>query len=594
MNEEFLKVLQYLKRRYEAFSVLRIVMQIMAWNRLSTEEGESLNIPSPRDFFYTSVSFEKLTTVFKKISLSHPRSFSFVEKIDDSDIVSLLSALIESDFAIPFEELYSFLFFDRLSRFKTNRPIISYKLGFENFVSQLLGSFLKDDSSVYFSFTDIVIPSLLPVSRGKYGMEDTINHDWVVDLYNIIYSARLDYRKSNPLINPAFYNRSAPHLLEEFDYGIVDTFSFMIKESGNLKDYRANVDKYNRFRASGIHRSTYVNLIEHGLKQVRNALIVIVPELFLSKTLSVEREIKKYWCGHNLLESVICLSKNIFSTSFWRIGVIVLNKRKEDETVFMVDGAAEIFYKVADRKKLLFPDKLLSLVSEKKARDGISKVFSFEDVKRRNYDLNPAKYPLSSEEEKFEKIFLNIGEYDLKDIADFIRPIHIPIAKTDNFYTLREVGTDNIPPVGYISDFEEKIVDTTRMINPKQFLLPHDILLALRGNVGTVGLMPESVEEKYIAIQSLQIIRLRRRDIDPRGLYMYLKTDIVRKWLEKSSAGGVLPRIGLNDLLNIPVPINKMDYFSGLFDREISLYREKEKIEREIEGLRKFPITTEK
>ncbi len=579
MRNEIVEALKEMKEKYDSKKLLIFFLQIWAWAILSVR-NKLEDVVSLDEYFHTKVSLASINEIFYKLSKIYPDSFTEIGEIDNLDIVRLLSLFVDANARdVSFSELCLLMFYD----IKEGMPV-SYNLSLEKFIYELIKTVITENSSVYLTFTNVVIPSLIGEITGNVFIEDTYDNEQLINLYNIIYSTKFNYKKGNPITDPGFFDEKAPHILKEFDFGIVNLLRLPMKQRFSL-----NVDKYNRFKVSDIKNLTFASLIEHSIKQVKKKIIVMVPNGFLFKTISVEKDIKKYLTTNNLIETVIRLPKNLFYTPYETVSIIVLNKNKKDGNVHFIETGEKRFYKTERRKNILVSHELVEIIKNKEEIENVSRIVGKEEIGRKKYNLNPVIYSLSKEYIELDRIILGIKGVALREIVDFVRPIHVPEARTSSYITIYEVTTKNIPPFGYIKDFVERRVDENFKMSSKLFLKPYDILLAIRGDIARVGIMPSNIRGKFIAIQSLQIIRVNRDDINPHALYMYLKTEIIRKYLKRRSVGDILPTLKLSDLYEIPFPVEKQEYFEKLFEKEIELYTKKEELEKEIEKLRIYP-----
>lgn len=84
-------------------------------------------------------------------------------------------------------------------------------------------------------------------------------------------------------------------------------------------------------------------------------------------------------------------------------------------------------------------------------------------------------------------------------------------------------------------------------------LMPDDVLVSITADLGSIALIPPSIEEAYIN-QHIAMIRFLN---SKQGKYMawYLKSDNGQKDLLRNKRGGGKLGLGLDDILNTPVPV---------------------------------------
>ena len=85
-----------------------------------------------------------------------------------------------------------------------------------------------------------------------------------------------------------------------------------------------------------------------------------------------------------------------------------------------------------------------------------------------------------------------------------------------------------------------------------------DIVLAIKGSVGKVGLIRKPKDEKWVANQSLLIIRSRpsySQDYPNYYLFRFLSSDFVRKYFDSRAIGAYIPSISMTDVRRLDVPL---------------------------------------
>ena len=98
----------------------------------------------------------------------------------------------------------------------------------------------------------------------------------------------------------------------------------------------------------------------------------------------------------------------------------------------------------------------------------------------------------------------------------------------------------------------EGIKDNKKYGNIEHFAVKKgDILIGLTGSLGSVAFY---LEER-LAYLNQRILRVRPQKISPEVLLVILRSDIFRKYLERTSLGGVQPNVRPEDAKKFPIPI---------------------------------------
>jgi restriction endonuclease S subunit len=173
--------------------------------------------------------------------------------------------------------------------------------------------------------------------------------------------------------------------------------------------------------------------------------------------------------------------------------------------------------------------------------------------------------------------------------AEFFKPEYIKIEKI--LYKLKTKRLHNLAKIsdGDHAKFPENQKQEIRYLRSKDirenFLVDDDpiyvsknyfekqkrshidklnILISIMGNIGDITLTPENFK-KCIANRAICIIKFIKK-INPYYLYMYLKTELADKNIQRIKRGGIQERINLDILKNVKIPL-----FDLSFQKKIEL-----------------------
>lgn len=394
-------------------------------------------------------------------------------------------------------------------------------------------------------------------------------------LLNILEDIDITFHQSSPLSHPSYTMPAAKHLLQKFDFSILDLLPDRKSLKTNIQD-----DIYNRFRSTNEKYLSDIYLIEHVISQTEKKAIVIIPNSFLFRTVSKERSLKEYLVDNRLIETVISLPLNLLQRTTASFSILVFNVEKENQEVLFINATSDRFYNSQNRKSILLEDEIFSVYQNRKEVDGVSRIIGIDKIKEKNYDLSPNQYALSKEHQELNKKLSNLKSTKLlSQIAEIIRP---PILyKKDKPSSgeiqteVKEVGSDNIPDCGFINSYREKVVIERETHPGRYHLRPYDILFSAKGVVGRVGIVPDNIERNWITCQPFIIVRIKEGiNFNPLALIMFLKSNIVKLILQQANPEGVFNMVKIADLENIPVPLSKEQELVDSFYREIELYKQ--------------------
>ena len=105
----------------------------------------------------------------------------------------------------------------------------------------------------------------------------------------------------------------------------------------------------------------------------------------------------------------------------------------------------------------------------------------------------------------------------------------------------------------FITEEKDKIMN-------KGHLYRYDIVLTSRGTLGNVAMYDSYVPYENVRINSgMLIIRPKRKDISPYLLYVLLKSDYMRREIEKFRSGSAQPQLPIKDLqkVSFQIPVDR-------------------------------------
>lgn len=107
-----------------------------------------------------------------------------------------------------------------------------------------------------------------------------------------------------------------------------------------------------------------------------------------------ERDIRKYFAEHDLVEAVILLPENLFYNTTAPGIILVVSKQKPHAGEVLLINASKLFQK--GRPKNFIPDENVAQIADIyqtwKAVDGISAIVSAADVAKNDFNLSPSRY----------------------------------------------------------------------------------------------------------------------------------------------------------------------------------------------------------
>jgi len=190
-----------------------------------------------------------------------------------------------------------------------------------------------------------------------------------------------------------------------------------------------------------------------------------------------------------------------------------------------------------------------------------------QDLLKNGAQLQVNRYVLPATIARAQAILSSAKTVRLEEVADFFRapPItgeaEASIAEDpgdDSSLPIFEIGASDLPEFSYVTRPGRRVVIDPKARADAQVLCPNDIVLVVKGSVGKVGIVfgDDEPEEScaWIAGQSAIVLRVREASrIDPRALFMQLRSPLGQQLLKGIVSGASIPLIQLKELRKLPV-----------------------------------------
>ena len=280
-------------------------------------------------------------------------------------------------------------------------------------------------------------------------------------------------------------------------------------------------------------------------------------------------------------------------------GVIILAPNSEPQnSVRFVDLAQSRFATATARGRLEAREDvswIASLEPPLGDRDDWAADVSIETVRDHGNILTVGRF-LRSDVERGLASFLETHQTEpLGRIAELIRPLALRKSEREGLRVF-EAAPSDIDADGVLSEPSRCVtVDLGSARKARvQRLLPGDLLIAVKGTVGTVGIVPTSAPDSdtmfWTPSQSLLIIRTNKELMSPIALFEYLSDDTVQEYILSLAGGAVIKSISIKELraLNVPIPdLETQKRVQNAFEKRECIRREIERLRREISSIRK-------
>jgi len=114
-----------------------------------------------------------------------------------------------------------------------------------------------------------------------------------------------------------------------------------------------------------------------------------------------ERDIRKAFVEHDLVEAVVLLPENLFYNTTAPGIILVINRKKRHPNEILLINASKLFAKGRPKNYLTdeHVERIAQLYHEWKAEEGLSAIITGEEAARNDYNLSPSRYVVTNGKE---------------------------------------------------------------------------------------------------------------------------------------------------------------------------------------------------
>lgn len=218
--------------------------------------------------------------------------------------------------------------------------------------------------------------------------------------------------------------------------------------------------------------------------------------------------------------------------------------------------------------------------------DTLVKIVSLDEVSKNDFVLTPSRYVLSNEEQESRNKILK-GDTKLSDVVEILRTQIIrPLDEGNTYY---EVSAADINAMGVIENPSKQILQIEENIASKNLLKKDDIIFAIKGSVGKVGLVTED-HDNWLLNQSFVILRVKN-NWPVEFVFRQLKSNDMKIYLQGQTIGSVIPSLAVSELKEIPLvspTIELINEQRKKHSRQLELTKRLHEITSELEELNSF------
>ena len=179
----------------------------------------------------------------------------------------------------------------------------------------------------------------------------------------------------------------------------------------------------------------------------------------------------------------------------------------------------------------------------------LCKKVSYSEIESGGNVITPSRYVLSAEVQSSQEQILK-GSTRLSEIVDFVR---VQVGRKENEGELYyEVTAGDINPAGLVEQPERAIHLSKDNPALKSQLKQNDIIFAIKGSVGKVGLIT-GTPCNWVVNQSFVILRLKNKDWPVEFVFRQLKSNAMKNYIQSKTTGSVIPSLTMAELRELPL-----------------------------------------
>lgn len=535
----------------DAFSGFELALQILAWAKLSSEKKIP---PELRISEYLSgIDAQQLSRIFQKLSLipileEQVQAFSLCKAIDG---LGLTDTIRFAEQASRFG-LLSPLDFEELPYQALERDF-GRKYSLLNVPGEVRALMLNlaeplNKNSVYCPYDQSCQLAFMAASKGAAVAVEFREYSVIPHVTQLLTDVSFRTSCSDPIRQPGFIKHRS---LEKFDV----TLSF---PPINVK-YDREVVQNDWFQRS-FPKTTNGNVLQiyHIIAQTEGRAIIAVNQGILFSG-GAEKSLRKYLLDKGMVEGVIEMPSALLPLTSIPFSILILNTHGGVKEIRFVNGGHDKFFErnLRGQSTLTHWQELLEAYKDE-VDESICHRVNVVNVLKNDSKLSVSNYLVTPEKQQLNILFQQSKSKILNQLVDIYRPIRKSKVKGQTI--VFEVSVLDFPEFGYLERPQNTITLPEIPAWGKEtdsFLRSLDIVIVIKGKTGQIAIAPENLsiesQDRWVVNQSCLILRAKPRMIDPKVLYMYLRSDIGQSLLRGLESGATMPLIQMGELKKMPV-----------------------------------------
>lgn len=289
--------------------------------------------------------------------------------------------------------------------------------------------------------------------------------------------------------------------------------------------------------------------LERAVDEIQKRGVLLLPTSVLFSRSAIE--VRKTLVDNNWLHTLVHVpERQLLNTAIPSVCLIIDKTRKADEPVEFLDtpkGEFNRFIEYRHIEEVMAHGFHLDTTAVETNR-----------IKQQDYDLSFGRYKQTGLLTVMEN--KKASSISLEGVAEIIRAQALQgeeVLADEAPNTFLEISPRDISEAGIVNTPAKaiRLDDKAARRAEKQLLQPGDILLAVKGNLGSIALVSANCGSNWIAGQTFVIIRPRQAIIGSEFLYRYLSSNLIQAYLATLATGAAMKIIKAGDLSDLPVEL---------------------------------------
>lgn len=301
------------------------------------------------------------------------------------------------------------------------------------------------------------------------------------------------------------------------------------------------------FKVGPTKRFVDAMFVEDMLNRVNGRFAVIVPMRLSIGGLRQELELREKISDSGRLKAVISLPAGfLVGTAIYTQALVFDADNSQHESVSFLDLRDREYIEAGKSGRKLVNLNLKAraeienVLADKESTSSIK--VSLSEIKNNENSLDIGRYIAARES---AKSLDGIETVNLDDVVEIYRAqASVKDSDGDKYF---EISASDINPLGIIETPKKEIVLKKDNRALKSLVHKGDIVLAIKGAAGKVGLV-ETEHDNWLAGQSFVILRLKDKAWTPEFLFWQLNSKRIKKQLGLLSTGGFIQLLKISDV----------------------------------------------